>query len=86
MNEMPFCPNGCIKRLEIYAREDRPVEMVVTGCRVCGDCQIMTRLPGSEQWANSLFKEVRTRKDVIDVIKRESARIGLPTPHVELRA
>lgn len=82
--EMPLCPNGCIKRLELYAREAEPVEMVITGCRVCGDCQIMTRLPGTTNYANSLFKNVKTQADVINVIKRESERIGLPVPRVRL--
>lgn len=81
-NEMPFCPNGCIHRLELYAREADPVEMVVTGCRVCGDCQVMTRLPGTLNYVNSLFKGVKTREDVIAVIERESERIGLPRPKI----
>lgn len=80
--EMPFCPNGCIKRLEIYAREADPVEMIVTGCRVCGDCQVMTRKPGTTQYINSLFKGVKTREDVIEVIEKESFRIGLPKPTI----
>lgn len=79
---LPLCGNGCLRRVELYAKELRPVEMLVFGCRACGDCIICTRLPHSTSYVQSLFKGVFTKDDVFDVIDRESFRIGLPRPKV----
>lgn len=81
---LPFCGNGCIRRMELYAQESRPVEMLVFGCRACKDCIICTRIPFADppKWSQSLFKNVSTKEDVIKVIEQESFRLGLSKPKV----
>ena len=80
---LPFCRNGCLKRMRLVAQEVRPVEMLCGWCEHCKEMIINTKIPGREQWAETTFRNVTAQSDVIWAIEQESFRLGLPKPSIK---